>query len=169
MFDAAVVEEGLGQAETKEYRRPVSGSPDGLGAYVRAVPRQAQPQYEPPSEQYNQYQEQDEAGQLAGEIDFIEPEDTSSGSATKSAGFTLLFVALSTGIGYAVKGGLGAAAGLLLSAGVANGYRAQKWWSSPEPSEKHESIVSAVFAAGEVFAGIYVGYKAFQMGERRSK
>ncbi len=164
MFDAAVVEEGLGQAATREYRRPVSGSPDGLGAYVRAEPRQ-----QPPSEQYNQYQEQDEADQLAGEIDFIEPEDTSSGAATKSAGFTLLFVALSTGIGYAVKGGLGAAAGLLLSAGVANGYRAQKWWSSPEPSEKHESIVSAVFAAGEVFAGIYVGYKAFQMGERRSK
>lgn len=165
MFDAAVVEEGLGQAATRENRRPaMSGTPDGLGAYVRA-PQQVVS----PSQQYDDYQEQAEAGQLAGEIDFIEPDDTSSGSATKSAGFTLLFVALCTGIGYAVKGGLGAATGLLLSAGAANGYRAQKWWASPEPSEKHEAIVSAVFSAGEIFAGIYVGYKAFQMGERRSK
>lgn len=165
MFDAAVVEEGLGQAATREHRRPaMAGTPDGLGAYVRAPQQVA-----PPSEQYNQYQEEAEAGQLAGEIDFIEPDDTSTGSATKSAGFTLLFVALSTGLGYAIRGGFGAAAGLLLSAGVANGYRAQKWWSSPEPSEKHEAIVSSVFAAGELFAGIYVGYKAFQLGERRSK
>lgn len=167
MFDAAVVEEGLGQAATREHgRRAVAGSPDGLGAYVRPDP---QPQYAQPSQQYNEYQEAAEAGQLAGEIDFIEPDDTSSGSATKSAGFTLLFVALSTGLGYAIKGGFGAAAGLLLSAGVANGYRAQKWWSSPEPSEKHEAIVSSVFGAGEIFAGIYVAYKAFQLGERRSK
>ncbi|MGP1683469.1 MAG: hypothetical protein ACTS8S_14200 [Giesbergeria sp.] len=161
MFDAAVVEEGLGQLGKTEQRRGVSGSPDGLGAYVRPD-QYAPPTHVPEEPEYH-------PSQMAGEIDFIEPDDTSSGSATKSAGFTLLFVALCTGIGYAIKGGFGAATGLLLSAGVANGYRAQKWWSSPEPSEKHEAIVSSVFGAGEIFAGIYVGYKAFQMGEKRSK
>ena len=103
---------------------------------------------------------------MAGELEFIEPDDTSSGAAARSAGFTLVFVALATGIGYAVRGGLGAATGLLLSGGVANSYRAQKWWGSPEPSEKHEAIVSAVFAAGELISGAYVGYKAFQQLKR---
>ena len=102
---------------------------------------------------------------MHGPIDFIEPEDTSSGSATRSAGFTLLFVALGSGIGYAWKGGLGAATGLLVAAGLANVYRAQKWFDSPEPSEKHEAIVSALLGAGELGSSLYVGYKAYQYGE----
>jgi hypothetical protein len=95
----------------------------------------------------------------------LEPDSTSSGAATRSAGFTLLFVALSTGVGYALKGGLGAAAGLLLSGGLANAYRAQKWFDSADPSEKHEAMVSSIFAAGELGAGAYVAYKAHQVGE----
>jgi hypothetical protein len=101
-------------------------------------------------------------GATAGEIDFFEPQDTSPEAASRSAGFTVLFVAVATGIGYAVKGGMGAATGMLLAGAAANGYRAQKWWGSPEPSQKHEAIVSGVFAAGGLAAGGYVGYKAMQ-------
>jgi len=178
MFDQSVMAEGLGQAAQEERRASMrgpspdglGGSPDGLGAYVRPEPGDANypyPQptasspYPPPLERGPEY------GPMAGEIDFIEPDDTSTGAATRSAGFTLLFVAMLTGVGYAIKGGLGAASGLLLGAGIANGYRAQKWWDSGEPSEKHEAIVSAVFAAGELAAGGYVAYKAYQSGERR--
>lgn len=99
-------------------------------------------------------------GATAGPIDFVEPEDVSSASATRSAGLTVLFVAAAAGIGYAVRGGLGAASGVLLAGSVANVYRAQKWWKSEDPSEKHEAVVSAVFAAGGLLAGGYVGYKA---------
>jgi hypothetical protein len=103
--------------------------------------------------------------QMHGEIDFLEPDSTSGGAATRSAGFTLLFVALATGIGYAWKGGLGAATGLLLAGGLSNLYRAQKWFEASDPSEKHEAIVSTVFAAGELGAGAYVGYQAHKLGK----
>lgn len=171
MFDANVVREGLGQAE-QDWRQAaagVHGSPDGLGAAAPVGEYFANPQgtgaytVEPGQRPRPQYA-QPVAGQ---EFDFIEPDDTSSGAATRSAGFTLLFVAVSTGIGFALRGGLGAAAGLALSAGVANGYRAQKWWDSPEPSEKHEAVVSGIFAAAEVVSGLYVGYKAFQLPKDR--
>jgi hypothetical protein len=177
MFDHAVVEEGLGQAVKSERRYGIRGtpdglgaSPDGLGAYIR--PEMDDPNYpypeptasspNPPPVAYGP-----EYDSVNGRVEFLEPDDTSAGAATRSAGFTLLFVALSTGVGYALKGGLGASAGLLLSAGLSNGYRAQKWWDTSDPSEKHEAIVSSVFAVGEVFAGGYVAYKAYQLGDRR--
>jgi hypothetical protein len=105
--------------------------------------------------------DQQEYQQMEGPIDLIEPDDTSGGAAARSAGLTLLFVAVSTGIGYALRGGYGAVSGLLISSGTANVYRAQKWWGSPDPSEKHEAIVSSLFAVGEVFGGLFVGYKAY--------
>jgi len=120
-----------------------------------------QPQFYPQQQPY--YPQQP----MAGEIEFLEPEDTSDGAAMRSGGFTLLFVAVSTGIGYAWKGGFGAISGLLLSAGAANGYRAQKWFGSEDPSEKHESLVSSVFAAGEIFGGLFVGYQAMKQSEKR--
>lgn len=164
MFDNSVVEEGLGQASVAERRVSLrGGSPDGLGAY--ATPDYGFQQSVQPPPPRPVYEPEQEA--VGGEIDWIEPDDTSSGAATKSAGFTLLFVAVMTGVGYAIKGGLGAASGLLLGAGIANGYRAQKWWDSGEPSEKHEAIVSAVFGVGEVAAGAYVGYKAFKAVEKK--
>ena len=76
----------------------------------------------------------------------------------------MLFVAAAAGIGYAMRGGLGATSGLLLAGSAANVYRAQKWWKSSDPSEKHEAVVSAVFAAGGILAGGYVGYKAMERG-----
>lgn len=173
MFDGQVMNEGLGRAEEAMHRERGVGrradglGNDGLGAYV--VPEQGDagypyPQptesspYPPPVAGY---------GPMAGEVDFIEPDSTSPGAAMRSAGFTLLFVALSTGVGYALRGGMGAAAGLLLSGGVANGYRAQKWFDSADPSEKHEAIVSTIFAVGEVGVGAYVAYRASQEPKRK--
>ena len=101
-------------------------------------------------------------GATAGDMSGWEPTDTTPEAATRSAGFTLLFVALATGVGYAAKGGMGAATGLLAAGAIANGYRAQKWWGSPDPGEKHEAIVSGVFSAGGALAAGYVGYKAMQ-------
>jgi hypothetical protein len=119
------------------------------------VPRQSNA-YEPG------YSPQYPYGATAGPVQFIEPVDTSNTSASRSAGMTVLFVAAAAGIGYAVKGGLGAVSGLLLAGAAANTYRAQKWWKSEVPSEKHEAIVSAVFAGGGLLAGGYVGYKAME-------
>ena len=103
-----------------------------------------------------------EYGATAGEFDFIEPTDTTPEAATRSAGFTLLFVAVATGVGYAAKGGMGAATGLLASGALANGYRAQKWWGSGVPAQKHEAIVSGIFTIGGLAAAGYVGYKSMQ-------
>ncbi len=148
----------------------VGNSPDGLGHHMTPedmadpnagpnndfnVPRSGS-SYEPGFNGMYPY------GATAGTLQYIEPEDTSPEAASRSAGFTVLLVALSTGIGYAVKGGLGAATGLLISGALANGYRAQKWWGSPDPSEKHEAIVSGIFAGAGLVAGGYVGYRASQ-------
>jgi hypothetical protein len=92
----------------------------------------------------------------------MEPHDVSSGAAVRSAGFTALLVAASVGLGVAAGGPWGAGAGLLLAGAVANGYRAQKWWDSAEASEKHEAVVSGVFAAGATGMGVYMAYKAYQ-------
>lgn len=166
MFDAAVMDEGLGQADAAMRRESGRGGvgrqADGLGAYVEPEPGDAGYPYPestassphpPPVHGY---------APMSGEVDFIEPDSTSPGAAARSAGFTLLFVAVGTGLGYMWKGGLGAAAGLLLTGGVANGYRAQKWFSSADPSEKHEAIVSTIFAVGEVGVGGYIAYRASQ-------
>lgn len=161
------------------YSDGLGGSPDGLGAYAQTPEEMADPDIGPANRDFghanrdfnipsggNAYEPGEVApypyGATAGTIDMIEPEDTSPEAASRSAGFTVLLVALSTGIGYAAKGGLGAATGLLLSGALANGYRAQKWWNSEDPSEKHEAIVSGIFAAGGVVAGGYIGYRAMQ-------
>lgn len=186
MFDQNVQSEGLGRAEVafdKIRQRDMGAAPSpdglgGLGAYV--TPEQGDPYADPyalpsppPQRMQPAYQQMQPAWasagvphQMEGEFAFLEPEDTSSNSAMKSSGFTLLFVALATGAGYAFKGGHGAVAGLLLSAGLANGYRAQKWFSSEDPGEKHEAIVSTVFAAGEIFGGLFVGYQAMKRAEK---
>ena len=179
MFDSAVMEEGLGLAAEKDMprRSSMGASPDGLGAYVQdASPgtgMSAAAQMSP----MDPYQPQQQAvpysavphSQMQGEIDFLEPDDTSSGAATRSGGITLLFVALSSGIGYALKGGFGMGAGLLISAGAANAYRAQKWWDSGDPSERHEAIVSGVFALAEIATGVFIGYKAYQLPDDKKK
>lgn len=172
MFDPNVVNEGVGQATVAEYKSSLQGSPDGLGAYVQPEPGdqygQQQHTYQQPQPQQNLQPAHHQHPQMAGEIDFIEPDSTSDGAAVRSAGFTLLFVALGTGVGYALKGGLGACAGLLLCGGAANAYRAQKWFDSGEPSEKHEALVSTVFAVAEIGAGGYVAWKAIQANEKKS-
>lgn len=172
MFDPNVVNEGVGQAAVAEHRASLQGSPDGLGAYVQPEPGDQYgqgPMYPQARQQQYMQPAHHPQQQMAGEIDFIEPDSTSDGAAVRSAGFTLLFVALGAGVGYALKGGLGACAGLLLCGGAANAYRAQKWFDSGEPSEKHEALVSTVFAVAEIGAGGYVAWKAIQANEKKSK
>lgn len=159
MFDPQVAMEGMGRDSVGD------SSPDGLGAYA-VPPSGSYPQPTESSPNPPMYYGPQGPQQMQGEVEFIEPEDTSDGAAMKSAGFTLLFVALSTGIGYAWKGGHGAISGLLLSAGTANAYRSQKWFSSEDPGEKHEAIVSGLFAAGEIFGGLFVGYHAMKRSDR---
>lgn len=162
LFDAGVAMEGLGQAEAAfDEQRGFGASPDGLGAFQSDPDPYVPPQPMPgaPSRM--------PVNQMQGEIDFIEPDDASPEAGIRSGGFTVLLVALSAGIGYAWKGGLGAAAGVLLTGSAANMYRAQKWLSSPEPSEKHEAMVSTVFGVAGLGAGGYVGYKAFQAAGKK--
>jgi hypothetical protein len=102
-------------------------------------------------------------GPMAGQTwQGMEPADTSGSGALRSAGFTALLLAAGVGGGVAVGGAWGAAAGFLLASALANGYRAQKWLDSEQPSQKHEAVVSGVFAAGAVGAGIWAAYKAYQ-------
>jgi hypothetical protein len=94
--------------------------------------------------------------------DWYEPDDVSSDAAVRSAGVTALFTTVAVGTGIAIGGAWGAGAGVLLAGAAVNGYRAQKWWSSAEPSEKHEAVVSAVFSAFGIAVGGYMAYKAYQ-------
>lgn len=99
---------------------------------------------------------------MAGEWGFIEPQDTTPEAGLRSAGFTALLTTVAIGAGIAMGGPLGAAAGLLLAGAAANGYRAQKWWGSQVPGEKHEAVVSSIFAAAGLGVGGYMAYKAYQ-------
>jgi len=92
----------------------------------------------------------------------MEPGDTSGSAAVRSAGFTALLATAGIGIGVAAGGAWGAAAGLLFAGALTNGYRAQKWWDSANPSEKHEAVVSSVFSAASLGVGAYLTYKAVQ-------
>lgn len=92
----------------------------------------------------------------------IEPKDTSSGAAVQSAGFTALLSAVSIGIGVATGGVLGAGAGLMLAGALANGYRAQKWINEQDAERRHEAVVSATFAIGELALGGYLAYRAYK-------
>jgi hypothetical protein len=94
-----------------------------------------------------------------------EPEDTTPEAATRSAGITALFVATATGVGYALAGWKGAVAGGVLSGAIANGYRAQKNMGSTNPDQKHEAVVSSVFAVAGLGLGGYVAYKAWEASD----
>lgn len=101
-------------------------------------------------------------GDLAGPIPAIEPTDTSSGAAARSAGFTALAVTAAVGGGIAAGGAWGGAAGGFLAGTVTNAYRAQKWWGSNDPSEKHEAVVSGIMTLVGLGLGVFSGYKAYQ-------
>lgn len=101
-------------------------------------------------------------GEMYYPYDGIEPTDTTPEAATRSAGLTALFVAGSIGLGYAVGGWKGAVAGGVLSGAVANGYRAQKNFGSTNPDQKHEAVVSSVFAVSGLGLGAYVAYEAMK-------
>lgn len=92
----------------------------------------------------------------------LEPPDTAPEGAVRSAGIATLGAAVAFGTGVATGGGWGGVAGVMLWGAILNGYRSQKWWGSPDPSEKHEAVVSGVMAALEVAGGLYAGYKAWQ-------
>ncbi len=125
-------------------------SPDGLGAYLS----------EPGGQRISQTATTNYWPQMQGELAFLEPQDTSGRATLQSAGFTALLVALTTGIGLAWGKGWGAVAGLTIGAGVANAYRAQKWMNDPDPSRRHEAIVSATVTVGEAIVAGYALYKA---------
>lgn len=91
-----------------------------------------------------------------------EPDDTTPEAAGRSAGLTALFVASMTGVGYALAGWKGAVAGGVLSGAVANVYRAQKNFGSTNPDQKHEAVVSSVFAVSGLGLGAYVAYEAIK-------
>jgi hypothetical protein len=99
---------------------------------------------------------------MSGKVDFIEPGDASPEAALRSAGITSLVAAVAFGSGLALGGAWGGVSGITLSGSIFNVYRAQKWWGSPDPSEKHEAVVSALFGAIGVAAGGYMAYKAYQ-------
>ena len=97
---------------------------------------------------------------LGRELDWVEPTDVSRQAASRSAGLTMVVAGLGVGGGLLLGGPWGAGAGLMLAGALANGYRAQKWWGSSIPSEKHEAVVSATFAVFEVVLGGYFVYKS---------
>ncbi len=50
----------------------------------------------------------------------------------------------------------------MISGAGFNIYRAQKWWGSADPSEKHEAVVSALFGVVGLAAGGYTAFKAYE-------
>ncbi len=125
--------------------RGIGRSPDGLGQ--RVVPQR-------PSTHYH--------ADLEGEIQAIEPRDTSPAAAAKSAGVAALVASVGIGSGLVTGGPWGAGAGLMLSGALLNGYRAQKWINDDDPGRKHEAVVSGTLAVFEVLLGGYMIYKAYQ-------
>lgn len=123
-------------------------SPDGLGAILVEPGMHARAPQVPTTQYY--------PAPIQG---FPEPDDTSMQAALQSAGFTALLVALTTGVGFAWAKGWGAAAGLTIGAGVANGYRAAKYMNAPEPNIRHEAVVSATVGVGELAGAVYFLYK----------
>lgn len=126
--------------------------PDGMGAYLtnpggQVLDQTATMHYWPQP-------------QLEGQLPFLEPSDTSGRATLQSAGYTALLVALTTGIGLAYGKGWGAVAGLTIGAGAANAYRAQKWINDPDPSRRHEAVVSATVGVGELVVAIYSAWRA---------
>jgi hypothetical protein len=98
---------------------------------------------------------------MNGQSEFLEPEDASPQAALRSAGLTALVAAVGFGGGLALGGAWGGISGLALSGSAFNVYRAQKWWGSDDPSEKHEAVVSALFGAIGIAVGGYTAYRAY--------
>jgi hypothetical protein len=105
---------------------------------------------------------------LSGRVLAFEPRDVGVNAAARSAGLTLLSAAAGFGIGLAAGGPWGAFAGLSFSSAFWNGYRAQKWWDSKNPSERHEAVSGAVMTAVALAAGGYSAYKAVQARKGRT-
>lgn len=134
-------------------------SPDGLGG--GGMGAYAQPLPEGVPTPYPQAVEPG-AGVPMGQWQMpFEPMDVSPEAAIRSAGMTTLATALAFGGGLAIGGWKGGIAGILLSGGAFNLYRAQKWWGSADPSEKHEAVVSSIMGAAGVAGGGYAAYKAY--------
>jgi hypothetical protein len=118
-------------------------SPDGLGLGT-AMPMGAAPDG------------------LGGKLTFVEPTDASPDAAVRSAGITALVAAVTFGGGLALGGPWGGISGLSFSGAAFNVYRAQKWWGSPDASEKHEAVVSGLMGVIGIIVGGYAGYQAYQ-------
>ena len=125
----------------------LSGSPDGLGAPPGVGGYPGMGAY---------------AEAVGGKVDMLEPTDVSPQAALRTAGIVSLAAAVAFGSGLALGGAWGGVSGVLLSGSAFNIYRAQKWWGSPDPSEKHEAVVSALFGAIGIASGGYSAYKAYQ-------
>jgi len=159
---------GVSQAHTPAAPPGISGYPDGLGGQspdgLGGMGAYAQPMPEGLPTSYPQGV-QPGAGVPMGAMGQwqmpFEPMDVSPEAAIRSAGMTTLATAVAFGGGLAIGGWKGGIAGLLLSGGAFNLYRAQKWWGSAEPSEKHEAVVSSIVGAAGVAGGGYAAYKAY--------
>lgn len=99
---------------------------------------------------------------MAGPIEFLEPPDASPQAAVRSAGITALTSVVAAGAGFAAGGPIGAISGVLISGSAFNLYRGQKWFGSPDPSEKHEAVTSIVMALAGGAAGAFAAYKAYE-------
>jgi len=136
----------------------MGASPDGLGAYARPVAGTGE--YFQPAAGMGAFARPVHG--MNGEIQFLEPPDASPAAAMRSAGITALVAAVAFGSGLALGGAWGGVSGIMLSGSAFNVYRAQKWWGSPNASEKHEAVVSAMFSAIGIAAGGYAAYKAYE-------
>jgi hypothetical protein len=135
----------------------LGAGPDGMGAYAR--PTAGTGEYFAPADGMGAYARPTGMG---GQIDFLEPADASPAAAMRSAGITALVAAVAFGGGLAFGGPWGGVSGIMVSGSAFNVYRAQKWWGSADASEKHEAVVSAMFAAIGIAAGGYTAYQAYQ-------
>jgi len=103
-----------------------------------------------------------QSGAFGAAFPALEPTDTSTAAAARSAGFTMLATTGAIGAGIAAGGAWGGVAGGLLTGFATNAYRAQKWWGSNDPSEKHEAVVSGIMAITGLALGGFAAYKAYQ-------
>ena len=151
----------------------MNGTPDGLGepAAMAPTPRQAPPaaypNYTLPGmpQQFPQTMQgyPGHPGPMAGQtFQWLEPQGVDQSSVLRSAGVSALFLAGAFGLGVAVGGPWGAAAGVMLAGATMNAYRAQKWWGDADPSRNFEATSSAVFGAGGLLIGGYAAYQAYQ-------
>jgi hypothetical protein len=134
-------------------------SPDGIGAYSRPSEGGPVTYHDGAMPMQTQMMPMQGAGAT---LDWYESQDATPEAAIRSAGITALLATVALGVGVAAGGAWGAGSGVLLAGAAVNGYRAQKWWGSTDPSEKHEAVVSAVFAAFGIAVGGYMGYKAYE-------